>query len=184
MVDQTASQPYRPSRTYRLIATSLVRARGALAHAAAFGLVHATLVTLITIHGIGARDMAFGSRSMELISTFALGSALGGFAAWIVAAVVVAARPVTARFAGMLLALSVGTAGGIATIYFVAFTSYFQNVHEGMSLLQYVVGFVFATASVAYTFAASGAPLLMPWGVVPLIGGAAAFAHLAGSRSG
>lgn len=160
-----------------IVANAAGRGRRALPRAILFGAVHALEIGAIAYVSLVTRQLGFGTRTDLVIATFVGGAFLGGTLAWAAAAVVAGHRPASARFAAMLIALTLGTAGGIALVYFFKYRSYFAAFHADFGTFSWLVELAFTGASAAYTFIVSGLPLILPLGLVPLLAGAAAFAR-------
>lgn len=166
------------NRTTRLAGLRAATGRGvaALPAAVVFAVVHALLVGATVAGTLAVREVAFADRAERVILTFVGGAAIGGLFAWVAAAAVLFRRPATARFSGMLVALAAGTTGGIIFVYFLEYRRYYSDFHDDVLSLGYAVHVLFTIAGSTYTFIASGLPLLLPAGLVPLFGGALAFA--------
>lgn len=154
---------------------ALGRAAAALPSALAFAAVHAILVGATVAGALAFREVALAGRAERVILTFTAGAAIGGTLAWMAAAAVLTGRPATARFSGMLVALAAGTTAGCILVYFLEYRRYYSDFHDDVLSLGYAVHVVFTLAGSIYTFIASGLPLLLPAGLVPLFGGALAF---------
>lgn len=161
----------------RVLADAGRRAAAALPAALVFSAVHAVALAAIVVATYALREVDFTPRANRVFATFFIGGALGGLLAWTAAAVLIADRPATARFAGMLVALAAATPVGCTAIYFLEYRRYYADFHDGILSLGYLVHLVFTMAGSAFTFAASGLPLILPWGLLPLFGGALAFAR-------
>lgn len=159
-----------PALTFRL--------RRAALPALAFAVFHAVAIAAVVAGELVASEMAFGRRALTVIAIFAVGGALGGLTAFPLAYAFSAGRGPTSRFSAMLVLLALGTSAFSALAYFLVFRSQYQDIDV------FDLQTVFVGASAAFTFVASGLPMLLPAGLVLLLLECAAFMRWSALRPG
>jgi hypothetical protein len=170
-------QPLAKHRTLLpALAASAQRARRSLPTALVFGLANALAVTVITAAALLRREVALSDRVEQLFGTFAAGAWLGGTLAYVVATILAVRAERTARLAAMLVALPIGTAGGIGILYFAQYIPYFAQYHSPAFTPYWFIQMAASLVMSAFILIASGLPLLLPWGLIPLFCGALFFA--------
>lgn len=171
VAEESLPEPVPPTRLRRAIG----RAGAAWLSAVGFATAYAIANTAIVALALTVRDTVFGHRALAVLETFLLGSFFAGMLAWMLAAALLAERPPTARFAGMLVFLAIGTAGLAAFVYFLRFRVYFAAGHDPFPSPFWFIQNLFTGASAAYVFATIGLRLLLPAGLLTLFGGAVLF---------
>lgn len=137
---------------------------GILRFAILWALAIAALVALLTL----GRGQAMTVRSLTVIAYFGLGSFAGGALALLAARLAARLRPEpTARFAAMLLFLTLATAGATALIFYIDFRAYYAQWHDSGLTLGHMIEILFTGASSAYIYTVQSARPLLPF-VLPL----------------
>lgn len=152
------------------------RSRWRLGEAAIFAILYGGVLAGLAALGLAAHQQALGTRGWVVVGAVLCGAAAGGLLAWTTAARLAGRRPASARFAAMLVLLTVGTAAGLAATLFVRLAAPVPWMHPERSALETVFSIVGIGLKAVYVTAAAGLPLLLPWGLLPLFAGAAAFA--------
>lgn len=148
-----------------------------LAFAIAWALVIAGLAALLA-HW---RGEALSGRSAAVVAVFASGSFLGAWCAWGAASLVTLRRRKArgpARFAAMVLFLSVGTAAFAAFFFFLQLRAYYSEWHTQRISYRMLWEQVFTAATTAYIFGVMGVRALLPFALVPLLAFSLYFARI------
>lgn len=130
----------------------------------------------VTLHFVW-REQAFNVRAVAVLVLFALGALTAGFLSWLCAAMIAGHRPLSARFAAMLISLAVSTAGLTAFLFFLQFRVYYAQWHSSELTLLWLYQLAFTGASAVYIFMSSGLRLLLPFGLPVLFTAAWLFAR-------
>ncbi len=168
--------PLPRARRIRGSRSAFARLFAALPNAVLFAPFFSVAICAIVALSLLHRDGMLTPRSWTVIASFTAGSALGGLLAWLGAAFIAGCRPWSARLSAMLILLTVGTPGGVALVSLLQFRLYFAAHHEGAAVAEWMSQLVMTSASITYILVVSGLPLLLPLGLVPLVGGALMFA--------
>jgi len=146
-----------------------------------FALVWACLITAaVAALTLGLRNEGLSGRSLAVLAVFALGSFLGGWLGWGAARILSwprRRRPV-ARFAAMLITLSLGTAGITGFLFFLQMRAYYDPWHTNAVSMRMFWETAFTAATSSYIFGVMGARMLLPVMLVPLFAAAWYFARI------
>lgn len=157
---------------------ALARGRAALRPAARFALWYGPAVGGAVALHLWWTSHGLGGKAMKVLAIFGAGALVGGFLAWVLAAMLAGgARSAGRRAAVMLVLLVIGTAGTVALIYFIDFRSYFAQFHDTTFSRDWLVEMLFTGAGALYVFASMGLRLMLPAGLPLLFIGAALFAR-------
>ncbi len=152
-----------------------------LAFATAWALLIAGLAALLA-HW---RGEALSGRSAAVVAVFAAGSFLGAWCAWGMASLVTLRRRKArgpARFAAMVLFLSVGTAAFAAFFFFLQLRAYYSEWHTTRISFRMLWEQVFTAATTSYIFGVMGARPLLPFALGPLLAFSLYFARIEPAR--
>ncbi len=159
------------------VLASLLRLRHAFRPAILFAPCYAAAVAgAVALHLVW-REQAVNTRVTAVLILFALGALIAGFLSWLMAAMVAGNRPVSARFAAMMVLLAVSTAGLTAFLFFLQFRVYYAQWHASELTLLWLYQLAFTGASAVYIFMSSGLRMLLPFGLPVLFGAAYLFAR-------
>lgn len=162
----------------RTPARRAVRRSLAIAPAAlAFALVWTVATVGLVLFSFWWREAGWTPRTEAVLSTFALGGAIGGLLAPLAAAAIAGHRPTGARFAAMFAGLIIATGGGTLLVYAIRFRLADPDFWVNFPSLIFIVELVFTMASAVYVLLVSGFPLLLPHGLIALLAAAAWFAR-------
>ncbi|WP_150525902.1 hypothetical protein [Roseibium sediminis] len=140
---------------------------------AVFALVWSLMITALAAFQLTQAGRSLEDGRLDTLGFLAVGSFLGAIFALVFTVFVRRFRPQTsARFAAMFIGLTMGTVGFSAFLHFLDYRSYYASWHS--STFKYWVGEQIMTgAGSLYIFLVHVTPLLMPWGVVLLLGACA-----------
>ncbi|MBA4610512.1 hypothetical protein H1W37_02505 [Stappia taiwanensis] len=142
------------------------------------------LVWTLIIAGLAAaltlgREEALSGRSLAVIAVYATGSFTGGLISWGIARLVTLRRPHrSARFAAMLICLTVTTAGFSAFLFYLQLRAYYAAWHAHDFSYRMIWEQLFTGATTAYIFGVMGARRLLPFAIVPLLAASWYFARI------
>lgn len=177
MIESTTSAPAAPRRPRGRIAAAFARASAELGGAARFACWYGPAVGGSVALHLWWMSHGLGAKAIKVLLIFTSGAAIGGFLAWLLAAMLVGASLSFGRRAAvMLILLIIGTAGTTSLIYFVDFRSYFAQFHDSTFSRDWLIEMLFTGAGALYVFASVGLRLMLPVGLAVLFIGAFAFA--------
>ncbi|SDU22862.1 hypothetical protein [Stappia sp. ES.058] len=129
------------------------------------------------------RGEALSGRSLAVIAVFAVGSFFGAWLAWGAARILTwRRRRRSARFAAMVVCLSLGTAGLTAFFFFLQLRGYYADWHTHELSYRMFWEQVFTGATTAYIFGVMGARVLLPFMLLPLFAASWYFARIEPGR--
>ena len=138
-----------------------------------FAIVWCLLITLLTGFQLWWSGDALSERSLAVVLIFAAGSFSGALFARAFSALCGLFRPQpSARFAAMLIGLSTGTVGLSALLHYLQFQSYYSQWHSSPFSRDGLNEIIMTGASSGYIFLVEATPLLLPWGLILLLGAA------------
>ena len=146
-----------------------------------FAIVWASVMTAaVAVLTLGLRAEAVSGRTLAVLLVFATGSLIGALLAWLAARVLSWPRRhrIAARFAAMVITLSLGTAGITAFLFFLQLRIYYLPWHANEISAQMFWETIFTAAGTAYIFGVMSARLLLPVMLLPLFAAAWFFARI------
>lgn len=148
-----------------------------LAFAIAWALLIGGLAALLAYW----RGEALSGRSAAVVAVFLAGSFLGAWCAWGVASLVTLRRRRArgaARFAAMIVCLTLGTATFASFFFFLQLRAYYSQWHTHEISYRMLWEQVFTAATTAYIFGVMGVRALLPFAFVPLLAFSLYFARI------
>jgi hypothetical protein len=146
-----------------------------LLFALAWSVTICACVALLTL----GRGEALSGRSLAVIAVFFVGSFLAGWIAWGAASLLtMRRRQRSARFAAMVVCLSVATAGLTAFLFFLQLRGYYASTHTHELSVRMLWEQVFTGATTAYIFVVMGVRVLLPVMLLPLFAASWYFARI------
>jgi magnesium-transporting ATPase (P-type) len=125
------------------------------------------------------RGEALSGRSVAVIAVFFVGSFLGAWMSWGIARLLTwRRRRRSARFAAMVVCLSVLTASLTAFLFFLQLRGYYASSHTHELSVRMLWEQVFTGATTAYIFGVMGARVLLPFMLLPLFAASWYFARI------
>jgi hypothetical protein len=115
-------------------------------------------------------------RLWDFLALVAGGSLLAALFSWVAASLVAGRRPPSGRFAAMLVALTVSTAGFTALLFFLDHFFAEGRQHAPFLSKAFLIEVFYSGLSVTYLFAVTGLRLFFPLGLVALFFASHAFA--------
>jgi len=142
-------------------------------NALGFALVWALLMAGLVATQLLVAHQGMNERTISVVALFFSGSFFGAVFARAFAALISRFRSVpSARFAAMLLGLSIGTAGMTAFLHFLHFRAFYTEWHSEIWSIHWAVEQVMTGVNSAYIFVVEGMMLLLPWGLALLLAAA------------
>ncbi|MEJ1161043.1 hypothetical protein [Prosthecomicrobium sp. N25] len=145
--------------------------------APAFGLAVAAAI----LANVAWRSEALGGRALHLAAVYGGGAALGGFVAWLAAALFAPRRPAT-RFLLMTVLAGGLALAGAATLAAMEVRSYHAAYHAPFPSRIWVLQQIGTLANVLGIFAVLGTRLCLPFGPLAAVLAGAAYAQAAARR--
>ena len=137
-----------------------------------FAIAWAVLICLTETALTFWRGEALTGRSAAVVAVFTVSAFLGAFCAWGTASLMTFRRRkgrLPARFAAMILSLTLGTAGFCAVFFFLQLRAYYSQWHTSTISMEMFWQFAFTGASTSYIFAVMGARPLLPFVFLPML---------------
>lgn len=149
-----------------------------------FAAIWSTLISALTLWHILDSEQGFTERTLAILMVFSLGSLAGAGLAWPLAGWIGRLRPQTsARFAAMFVALTVGTTGVAAFLFFLKFRSYYALFHDDTFSIHWMAQNLVTGINAAYLFGVAAPQILLPWGLPLLFIASGYFAWRGSARS-
>ena len=140
-------------------------------------------VTLIAFSRLVGDDRAIDARMATILAIFFAGGVIGAVTAFPTAVVLVMRRPQkTARFAAMVVSLTLGTVGFTGFLFYLHFNRYYAAWHAEPFTHDWLWQTLFTGAQAVYIFAVTGLPLLFPAGIPLLFAAGLMFSRTDGRR--
>jgi len=134
-----------------------------------FSISWSALISALTVWHIIVSEQGFTDRTVGVLAVFSIGSVIGAAIAWLSAGWIGRLRPqISARFAAMFVALTLGTAGSVALLFFFKFRAYYALFHDSTFSFHWAVQNLVTGVNAAYLFGIAAPQILLPWGL-PLI---------------
>lgn len=138
-----------------------------------FAVIWCALITSLAGFQMWRSGDALTERSLAVLLIFCAGSFAGAlFARAFCAVCGLFRRQPSARFAAMLIGLSVGTVGLSAFLHYLQFQSYYMRWHSSPFSREGLSEIIMTGASSGYIFLVEATPLLLPWGLILLLAAA------------
>ncbi|MBD8890338.1 hypothetical protein [Roseibium litorale] len=138
-----------------------------------FAVLWCILITGLAGFQLWRSGDALSERSLAVILIFAAGSFAGAlFARAFCALCGLFRTQPSARFAAMLIGLSTGTVGLSALLHYLQYQSYYSQWHSSPFSRDGLSEIIMTGASSGYIFLVEATPLLLPWGLILLLGAA------------
>lgn len=150
-----------------------------------FAIAWAALIGLLQTALLMWRGEALTGRSAAVVLVMTSSGFLGAFCAWGAASLLTFRRRkgrLPARFAAMILSLTLGTTGFAAVMFFLQLRAYYSEWHTSTISMQMFWEFAFTAASSSYVFAVLSARPLLPFAFLPLLAFSWYFARIEPSR--
>ncbi|MEI2387149.1 hypothetical protein [Breoghania sp. JC706] len=140
-------------------------------------------VTLIAFSRLVGDDRPLDGRMATILAIFFAGGVIGAVTAFPTAVMLVLRRPQkTARFAAMVVSLTLGTVGFTGFLFYLHFNRYYATWHADPFTRDWVWQTLFTGAQAVYIFAVTGLPLLFPAGIPLLFVAGLMFSRTDGRR--
>lgn len=146
-----------------------------------FALAWSLVLTGFETGALALRDEALSGRSLAVVAIFAVGSFVGGLLAWPLATLATFARRRhrrRARFAAMIVALAVLTAGITGFLFYLQLAQYYGQWHTDRISFRMLWETMFTAATSSYIFGVIGIRPLLPLLLPALLGAALVFARI------
>lgn len=142
-------------------------------------------MALVAFSRLFADDRALDARMASTVAIFFAGGVIGALAAFPAAVILVLKRPQKrARFAAMVISLTVGTVGFTGFLFYLHFNRYYAAWHADPFTGEWVWQTLITGAQAVYIFGVTGLPLLFPAGIPLLFAAALIFSRTDGRRGG
>lgn len=150
-----------------------------------FAIAWAALIGLMQTALLAWRGEALTGRSAAVVLVMTASGFLGAVCAWGLASLLTFRRRkgrLPARFAAMMLSLTLGTAGFAALGFFLQLRAYYSDWHTTTISMQMFWEVAFTAASSSYVFAVLTVRPLLPFALLPLLAFSWYFARIEPSR--
>lgn len=130
-----------------------------------------------------ANQRGFDAHVVTTLVIFFAGGTIGALTAFPTAVILVMRRPQKpARFAAMVLSLTIGTVGFTAFLFYLQFNRYYAAWHADPFTIDWMWQTVMTGGQAVYIFAVTGLPLFFPAGLALLFAAGMIFARTDGRR--
>ncbi|WP_321341610.1 hypothetical protein [Breoghania sp.] len=126
---------------------------------------------------------AVDGRMAVILTIFFAGGVIGALTGFPTAVILVMRRPQkSARFAAMVVSLTLGTVGFTGFLFYLHFNRYYAAWHADPFTTEWFWQTIFTGAQAVYIFAVNGLPLLFPAGIPLLFAAGLMFSRTDGRR--
>ncbi len=143
--------------------------RSALRDALAFAIFYTLGATFSVVVGCLASGWQADDRLRSFLGLVAMASFFAALFSWIAASLAAGRRPPPARFAAMLLALTLSTALATAFLFFLSHFFAPGNDHAPLLSRGFLVELFHSALSVTYLFIVTGLRLFFPVGLLVMV---------------